>query len=149
MFVRSAQVHALCPMMQFSAAPWRVLDKKHLAAVKKAVDLRMKFTPRFMELARECARTGEPMLRNLAYQFPGCGYEAVVDQFMMGDFLMVAPQQEKGAKERTVLVPPGRWLSDDGKTVEGPCRITVATPLERLPHFVKAFGYENSLACNQ
>jgi alpha-glucosidase (family GH31 glycosyl hydrolase) len=89
------------------------------------------------ELARECARTGEPMLRNLAYQFPGCGYEAVVDQFMMGDFLMVAPQQEKGAEERTVLVPPGRWLSDDGKTVDSPCRITVSTPLERLPHFTR------------
>ena len=136
MFVRSAQVHALCPMMQFSAAPWRVLDKKHLAAVKKAVDLRMEFTPCFMALARECAKTGEPMLRNLAYQFPGCGYEAVVDQFMMGDFLMVAPQQEKGAKERTVLVPPGKWLSDDGKVFEGPCSIAVATPLDRLPHFV-------------
>jgi alpha-glucosidase len=137
MFVRSAQAHALCPMMQFSAAPWRVLDKRHLAAVKAAVDLRSKFVARFLDLARECAKTGEPMLRNLEYAFPGKGYASVKDQFMMGDFLMVAPQTEKCARERTVLVPPGTWTCDDGTTVTGPCKITVATPLERIPHFVK------------
>jgi alpha-glucosidase len=140
MFVRSAQAHALCPMMQFSAAPWRVLDKRHLAAVKAAVDLRSKFVARFLDLARECAKTGEPMLRNLEYVFPKQGYAAVNDQFMMGDFLMVAPQTMKGARERTVLVPPGTWKCDDGTTVTGPCRIRVATPLERIAHFVKING---------
>jgi len=33
--VRSAQIHALMPMMQFSVAPWRILDPGHLDAVKK------------------------------------------------------------------------------------------------------------------
>ena len=77
------------------------------------------------------------MLRNLAYEFPGRGYEAVVDQFMMGGFLMVAPQQEKGAKSRNVLIPPGKWRADDGMVVEGPCKITVDTPLDRLPYFTR------------
>ena len=45
LIVRSAQVHALAPMMQFSVAPSRVLDAGHLAAVKQAVALRMRFTP--------------------------------------------------------------------------------------------------------
>jgi alpha-glucosidase len=31
LIVRSCQVHALMPMMQFSVAPWRILDAKHLA----------------------------------------------------------------------------------------------------------------------
>lgn len=31
LIVRSCQVHALMPMMQFSVAPWRILDEKHLA----------------------------------------------------------------------------------------------------------------------
>ena len=136
LFVRSAQVHALCPMMQFSAAPWRVLDEEHLAAVKRAVDVRASFVPRFMDLARECAKTGEPMLRSLEYAFPGCGYEAVADQFMMGDFLLVAPQLERGGSERVVRIPPGRWRADDGTEVAGPCETVVATPLERIPHFV-------------
>ena len=137
MFVRSAQAHALSPMMQFSAAPWRVLDAEHLAAVKRAVDVRMSFTPKFVELARECARTGEPMLRTLEYEFPNCGYADVKDQFMMGGFLMVAPQICKGASCREVAIPPGKWLADDGSIAEGPSRITVCTPLSRLPHFTR------------
>ena len=31
LIVRSTQVHALMPMMQFSVAPWRILDKKTLS----------------------------------------------------------------------------------------------------------------------
>ena len=137
MFVRSAQIHALCPMMQFSAAPWRVLDEHHLAAVKASVALRMKFTPRFLELAKECAKTGEPMLRNMEYAFPGQGYADIHDQFMMGDSLMVAPQIRKGATSREVAIPPGEWRSDDGSVITGPCRIKVDTPLSRLPHFTR------------
>ena len=100
-----------------------------------AATLRQRFAPRFVELAKESARTGEPMIRNLEYEFPGNGYAAVTDQFMMGAFLMVAPQMEKGAAERSVLIPPGKWKADDGSYVEGPRKIVVKTPLERLPYF--------------
>ena len=137
LIVRSAQVHALMPMMQFSASPWRVLDKEHQAAVKDAVALRQRFAPRFVKLAEECAKTGEPMLRNLEYNYPGRGYAKIKDQFMMGDFLLVAPQTEKGGKARKVVVPPGSWRGDDGAVVEGPVEITVQTPLSRLVYFTK------------
>ena len=138
LFVRSAQIHALAPMMQFSAAPWRLLDKEHLDAVRSAAWTRMKFARRFVGLAEECAKTGEPMLRSMEYCFPGRGWESLMDQFMMGDFLLVAPQVAKGARERAVAVPPGRWRADDGTVVEGPRTITVATPLSRLPYFERA-----------
>ena len=137
LFVRFAQVHALCPMMQFSASPWRVLDKKHQQCVRDAVALRQKFAPQILRLAEECGRTGEPMLRNMEYCFPGMGYASIKDQFMLGDNLLVAPQLKGGAKEREVAIPPGRWISDDGKTVQGPARVKVETPLSRLPYFVK------------
>ena len=42
---------------------------------------------------------------------------------------------EKGAAERSVLIPPGKWKADDGSYVEGPRKIVVKTPLERLPYF--------------
>ena len=54
----------------------------------------------------------------------------------MGDFLIVAPQIEKGAECREVRLPAGRWLADDGEIFTGPARITVKTPLSRLPHFI-------------
>lgn len=135
LFVRSAQVHALCGMMQFSASPWRLLDATKQQIIRDTVALRQKFARRFVELAAECGRTGEPMIRNLEYAFPGRGYQRVSDQFMMGDFLLVAPVVEKGAVSREVVLPPGEWRADDGTKHEGPCRISVSAPLGRLPHF--------------
>lgn len=136
LIVRSAQIHALAPMMQFSVAPWRVLDAAHLAAVKEAVALRMRFTPRILELARAGAASGEPILRPLAYGYPDGGYEAVKDQFLMGDDLLVAPMVTKGSA-RTVRIPPGTWKGDDGRVITGPATLSLEVPLARLPFFEK------------
>jgi alpha-glucosidase len=140
LFIRSAEVHALCPMMQISASPWRVLSSEHQRIFKDVVALRQKFAPRFVGLAKESARTGEPMMRNLEYCFHGMGYADIKDEFMMGQDLLVAPVLDKGAKHRRVVIPPGRWRGDDGKAVEGPTTIEVSTPLERLPHFIRMSG---------
>jgi alpha-glucosidase len=132
--VRSAQVHALAPMMQFSVAPWRILDTAHLGAVKQAVALRMRFTPRLLALAHTSAASGEPILRPMAYVFPDAGYENIKDQFMMGDDLLVAPMVAESAS-RTVLIPPGSWKADDGIVVNGPAQKTFEVPLARLLYF--------------
>ena len=135
LFLRSAQVHALCPMMQISASPWRVLSPEHQRIFRDVVALRQRFAPRFVELAKESARTGEPMMRNLEYAFPGRGYADVKDEFLMGDDLLVAPVLEKGAATRRVVLPPGSWRADDGSLLDGPAEIDAAAPLPRLPHF--------------
>ncbi len=67
LIVRSAQCHALMPMMQFSVAPWRILDSTHLSAVKKIVKVRQENMPYLMQVLRESAKTGEPALRPLEY----------------------------------------------------------------------------------
>ena len=134
-FIRSAQVHALAPMMQFSAAPWRVLSEEDFKIIQKLVAIRAQFKDYYLDLADKCAETGEPMLRAMDYQFPGCGYESIADQFMMGDRLLVAPQVKKGATTREVVLPAGEWTADDGNVVKGPVRIMVETPLARLPYF--------------
>ncbi|MEP7109391.1 MAG: glycoside hydrolase family 31 protein [Ferruginibacter sp.] len=132
--VRSAQISAVMPMMQFSVAPWRVLDKEYLIAVKKAVDTRMKFTPYIIQLAKESAISGEPIVRSLEYVFPNKGFEMVKDQFMLGEKYMVAPMVEKGNK-RKVSFPDGRWIADDGKRIDGPVVLEMEVPIERLPVF--------------
>ena len=134
LIVCSAQIHALAPIMQFSVAPWRVLDAAHLAVVKEAVALWQRFTPRILELVKASAATGEPILRPPAYVFPDGGYEQVKDQFMMGDDLLVAPMLAEGTS-RTVLIPEGQWKADDGTVPGGPQRLTIAMPLTRLPYF--------------
>ena len=77
------------------------------------------------------------MLRNLEYNYPGLGYAGVTDEFMMGDFLLVAPVVEKGATVRTVVLPPGTWVADDGTEHVGPRTVTVDAPRSRLPHFAR------------
>lgn len=105
------------------------------AIVKEAVALRQKYAARFVALAAACGTSGEPMLRSMDYMFPRHGYGPIRDQFVMGDFLMVAPQVNKGAVARSVAIPPGTWRADDGTCHVGPRTVEVATPLSRLPHF--------------
>ena len=137
LFVRSAQAHALAPMMQFSAAPWRMLKGEHLEAVRAAAWTRMKFADYILSVAKDSAKSGEPMLRAMEYEFPGEGAERLTDQFMLGSKLLVAPQVVKGAKTRTVFIPSGTWTADDGSVVTGPKTVEVETPLSRLPYFTK------------
>lgn len=137
LFVRSGQIHALCPMMQISASPWRYLSKENQAIFREIVALRQRFVPMILKIAKASAVTGEPILRSMEYNFPGQGYERIIDQFMMGDEMVVAPQLEKGALQREVVIPPGKWLSDNGEVITGPKKISVYTPLSRLPYFVK------------
>lgn len=135
LFVRWAQCQALMPLMQFSLAPWRVLDELHLAACRDAVGLHVRHAPVVEKLAIEAARTGTPIVRPLEYAFPHQGYAHVHDQFMLGDDLLVAPVLASGQRERSVCFPVGRWKGGEGRTVEGPALADVAAPLDSLPFF--------------
>jgi len=133
--VRSAHCHALMPMMQFSVAPWRVLDPAHLKAVLKAVQVREKHKSYILSLARQSASTGEPMMRSLEYAFPHQGYEHVNDQFLLGDRILVAPVLKKDARDRAVVFPPGAWRGFNGKRYDGPARIAVPVRVDELCYF--------------
>jgi len=135
LYVRYAQCAALFPIMQFSLAPWRVLDKEHLGYCMETVRLREALGPEIVSLAKHAAKTGEPILRSMEYVFPGKGYECIKDQFMLGNDILVAPVLQKGAVKRTVVFPEGIWEGDDGKPVEGPITREIDAPLSRLPWF--------------
>ena len=135
--VRSAQIHALMPMMQFSVAPWRVLSKDNEAICLEMAKLHKKMGLFILELAKNASVTGEPIVKPLAYVFPEGGFETVKDQFMLGDDILVAPVVQKGARSRTVVLPAGNWKSDEGKLIKGGKTIEISVPLERLPYFTK------------
>ena len=133
LLVRSAQVHALMPMMQFSLAPWRVLSPENYEAVLKAVRLREGFLPYIERLYRQAAEEGEPIVAPMEYWFPHQGFTGVKDQFMLGDRILVAPMLVSGS-ERTVVLPAGTWKADDGTLLEGGSYV-ISVPLDRLPYF--------------
>lgn len=136
LFVRSAQIHSLMPMMQFSASPWRLLDSIHFAAVKKAVALREKFTPYILKLAKQSALTGEPIVRSMEYEFPKQGFAKCRDQFMLGDKIMVAPVVIKSFK-RYVVFPKGKWKNESGKVFKGPAAKNIDADINQLLWFEK------------
>ena len=134
LIVRSAQVHALMPMMQFSVAPWRILSAENMKIVRAMAQLHVQKSPYILACARETAHTGEPIVRSLEYEFPHQGYEKVHDQFMLGSRLMVAPMTMPGTS-RTIVLPPGRWRDDQGRVFRGRRTIQQQVPLWRLPYF--------------
>jgi len=133
--VRSAQVHALMPMMQFSVAPWRVLSEENEAICLDMANLHEKMGPMILELAKHASKTGEPIVKPMALAFPESGFETIKDQFMLGDEILVTPVLEKGARSRRVVFPEGKWKGDDGSTITGGKTIEIEVPLERLPYF--------------
>ncbi len=135
LIVRSAQCHTLMPMIQFSVAPWRVLDDRHFTAIKKTVAIRERYKDYILELAVNAAETGEPIMRSLEFAYPDQGFARVTDQFLLGDRLLVAPVLKKGAVRRKVVIPEGRWKSFDGQIISGPKQVDLKVSLDDLPFF--------------
>jgi len=135
--VRAAQCHALMPMMQFSVAPWRILNKENLQICVEMAKLHVEMGDRILELAKESAITGEPIVRSLEYEFPGKGYANISDQFMLGPDILVAPVLEKGAVSRKIIFPKGKWKGDDGSVIKGPVVKEVKAGIEDLPWYTK------------
>lgn len=133
--VRSAQVHALMPMMQFSVAPWRILSNENNQICLDMAKLHVDLGKQILEFAKSSSKSGEPIVKPMAMAFPNDGYELVKDQFVLGNTIIVAPVVKKGARSRTVLLPAGEWKADDGKVYKGGKEIMVSVPLARLPYF--------------
>lgn len=137
LIVRSAQIHALMPMMQFSVAPWRVLSEENNRLCLEAALLHTKMGDVIINLAKEASKTGEPIVKSMALAFPNEGYEMIKDQFLLGKDIIVAPIIEKGARSRRVVLPKGEWVSDKAEIYSGGKSIEVSVPLDRLPYFKK------------
>jgi len=136
LIVRSAQVHALMPMMQFSVAPWRVLSEENFAIVKRMAQLHADFAPYLWTCAKQSAQTGEPIVRSMEYAFPHQGLAECKDQFMLGEKYLVAPVVDQCLK-REVTLPKGMWRDELGKRYKGGKTYTIDVPLSRLPYFEK------------
>ncbi len=135
--VRSAQVHALMPMMQFSVSPWRVLSAENAAICLKMSKLHEQFGSHILSLANVASKTGEPIVKPMELAFPGNGYELIKDQFVLGSDIIVAPVLEKGVRARKVILPKGTWQAEDGVKYKGGKTVDIAVPLDRLPYFRK------------
>lgn len=136
LFVRWAQCSAMFPMMQYSKAPWDCLSPEHCKLVIEAGKLHSAMTDEIIEMVSRAEQSGEPILRNLEYNYPHKGFAHIKDEFMLEDKILVAPIVTKDTYKRTVILPEGRWLSDDGVEYNGGT-YEIDCPLERLIWFRK------------
>lgn len=138
LFVRMAQCSALFPMMQFSWAPWEILDEENLQLCKQAAELHQKLSPIILSLVHRAEETGEPILRTLEYNDPHKGYASIRDEYMLGEDILVAPVLTKGTTKKEVVFPQGLWEDEKGNRYEGRSKQTLPAPLSTLLWFKRA-----------
>ena len=138
LFVRMAQASAYLPMMQFSLAPWEYLSEENCSYCLDAARKHKEIAPEIIKLVNEARKSGEPIIRAMAYEFPDENYETVKDYFMFGKNTLVAPVVEKGHTTKTVRLPKGcNWEYTDGRVYSGGTVVTVDAPISVLPVFTR------------
>jgi len=93
-----------------------------------------------VRLSHDARRTGAPLVRPLAYNYPRDPNVADRwDEWQLGNDLLVAPVWESGARSRSVYLPKGAWVDfwDRSRVVQGPVEITEDVPLGRMPLYVQ------------
>lgn len=147
-FTRWFEYTALTPVMQVgtssSDVPWEFtpengFDEVMLGWYREYARLHMRLFPYVWSHAQRLAVDGRPLQRPLGLAYPELG-EHPSDTYLLGDSLLVAPVVERGATERTLLVPPGGWIDWWTGELLAPGETTVAAPLETLPLFLKSGG---------
>lgn len=119
--------------------PW-LFDEKTRDAVRKTVRLRYRFIPYIYDLARECERTGEPIVRPLVYEYPHDKMvRNICDEYLLGKFVLVAPVTVPGKFAREVYLPEGEWYDyETNEKYTGGKYILADAPLDKVPVFIRA-----------
>lgn len=154
--IRRIQTVALSPQALVNAwyirnPPWHNVDvnKNNEGAVmddaaratdlvRQAFELRMRLLPVIYTAFARYEREGLPPFRALVMDFPDDSNTwNIDDQFLIGDALLVAPGLP-GQSDRTLYLPAGVWFDfHTGERHDGGRKITVPTPLEKIPLFVR------------
>ncbi|HNR95070.1 MAG TPA: glycoside hydrolase family 31 protein [Kiritimatiellia bacterium] len=142
LYIRWLQFGAFSPLMQYHGVqrrePWEFGPEAE-AAYRLLSHLRMNLKPALIELGREAAETGLPVMRPMIMEFPDDPrFSSEDSQYMLGPNLLVAPILEAGATARRVKFPAGRWrhlLRPD--VFEGPAETSVVCGLVDAPVFVR------------
>ncbi|MGB4661103.1 MAG: glycosyl hydrolase family 31, partial [Mobilitalea sp.] len=129
LFIRHCEIASLMPAIQFSAAPFRILDEENFKAIMKSLEFRNKYLAIIMHYIELAAVTGEPVIRYMSYEFPEEPVEKIIDQFMLGERLLVAPVYQKNCTGREVYLPKGNWkFGEDEVVSQGEFRYIDSVP---------------------
>ena len=148
LYVRWLQASTFLPMMRspgtdFPREPWFFGEagEPFYDAILACITVRTRLLPYLYSLADGVTHRHASMVTMLAFEFANQS-EALDarDQFLLGPELLVAPVLEPGATSRSVWLPAGcDWYDlETNELFTGGQHLTVATPLTKIPVFVRA-----------
>lgn len=103
--------------------------------------LRYRMLPYIYSLAWQVTKNDSTIMRPLVMDWrTDPKVWNIGDEYMFGPALLVSPVTEKGAKDRSLYLPPAASWYDfwTGKQLQGDQRIVASAPLDRIPVYVKA-----------
>ncbi|MFO7958624.1 MAG: glycoside hydrolase family 31 protein [Candidatus Brocadiia bacterium] len=143
LYIRWAQWGLLSPLSRFHGTtprePWEYGDEA-VRVVRRYARLRYALIPYLLAAAEESARSGVPIMRHMALEFPHePNAHTLDDQYMLGPDLLVAPVLIEGARSRPVYLPEGTWteLERPSVTYQGGRFVEMRAPLGRIPVLVR------------
>lgn len=118
-------------------------DEKTKDMVRKFIKLRYKLMPYNYKTIHQNATKGIPMMRPLFYVDDTPGLLDKKDSYLWGDYFLVSPVVEKGAKKQKVYLPKNCVWFDywTDKRYTGGKEINVDLTIDNIPVFVKAGAF--------
>ncbi|MFP3155962.1 hypothetical protein LQZ18_16375 [Lachnospiraceae bacterium ZAX-1] len=156
LFIRSAQMAAFCPIMQYHAeskgefnqdrTPWNIARRTKnddvISIYRKFANIRMNLLPYIFWQSKRCVSDCQPLMKAMLLAYPSEPFFDTYDQYMFGENLLVAPIVKEGAVQRSVRLPKGEWVDFWTKERKaGGQEIIVEATIDSIPVFIK----ENSV----
>jgi len=107
---------------------------------RKFINVRYQLMPYIYSEAWKVTTDGKLLMSPLVYQYPNDKHTwGVKDQFLLGESLMVCAITNYKVRSKEVYLPKGDWFNFwTNEKIAGNRNITVNTPLDETPVFVKA-----------
>ena len=120
--------------------PASLKDARIEPICRRYLELRYRLTPYLYSAAHEACTTGMPIVRALWLHHPDDPTAVKQgDAYLYGRDMLVAPVVEKGARERRLHLPHGRWYDFwTGEAIDGGREIARPVDLETIPLYVRA-----------
>jgi alpha-D-xyloside xylohydrolase len=148
-WVRWVEANAVSAAMQVgdssSEMPWEFTvangrTTQSLDIYRRFARLHLRLFPYAWSYASSIRATGHPIVRPVGLAYPALG-EHPADEYLLGDFLLVAPVITAGQTAREVLFPPGAWLDWwTGAELLGAAKRQVTADLATLPLYIQRGG---------
>ncbi|WP_343521471.1 TIM-barrel domain-containing protein, partial [Sphingomonas sp.] len=150
LLTRWIQIGAFTPVMRVHAAnntprsePW-VDGPGHLALRRKAIETRYRLFPYLYTMAEQQARTGDPIMRPVFYDYAASGCDSPMSFTLGRDLLIAASPKPESPQPYDVCLPKAGWYdfwtgrrvaAESGEKADS---VTETPRLDRLPVFVRA-----------